>query len=80
MRLRSGRTLKEKQISDKEAAEILLDLHSNSLYNRRVNKIIKTVPQELKENCETCLRQIIKESLVRGINIKFEKKNIIIII
>ena len=55
-----------------DAAEILLDLNSNSLYNRRVNKIIKTVPKKLKENCEICLREVIKESLTNGINIKFE--------
>jgi hypothetical protein len=75
MRLRSGRTLKTTtatQISEMEAAEILLDLNSNNLYNRRVNRIIKTVPKKLKENCEICLREVIKESLVNGVNIKFE--------
>ena len=75
MRLRSGRTLKTTtatQISEMDAAEILLDLNSNSLYNRRVNKIIKTVPKKLKENCEICLREVIKESLANGVNIKFE--------
>lgn len=75
MRLRSGRTLKTTtatQISEMDAAEILLDLNSNNLYNRRVNRIIKTVPKKLKENCEICLREVIKESLVNGVNIKFE--------
>lgn len=75
MRLRSGRTLKTTtatQISEMEAAEILLDLNSNNLYNRRVNRIIKTVPKKLKENCEICLREVIKESLANGVNIKFE--------
>tara|TARA_B100000035_G_scaffold311159_1_gene320240 strand:+ start:401 stop:634 length:234 start_codon:yes stop_codon:yes gene_type:complete len=75
MKLRSGRTLKtipKTQISDMDAAEILLDLTSNSLYNRRVNKIVNTVPKKLKENCEICLREVIKESLTNGINIKFE--------
>lgn len=75
MRLRSGRTLKTTtatQISEMDAAEILLDLNSNNLYNRRVNRIIKTVPKKLKENCEICLREVIKESLANGVNIKFE--------
>ena len=75
MRLRSGRTLKTTtatQISEMGAAEILLDLNSNNLYNRKVNKIIKTVPKKLKENCEICLREVIKESLANGVNIKFE--------
>ena len=75
MRLRSGRTLKTTtatQISEMEAAEILLDLNSNNLYNRRVNIIIKTVPKKLKENCEICLREVIKESLANGVNIKFD--------
>ena len=72
MRLRSGRTLNIKKISDNEAAEILLDLNSNSLYNRRVNKIVNTVPKKLKENCEISLREVIKESLSQGINIKFD--------
>ena len=72
MRLRSGRTLNIKKISDNEAAEILLDLNSNNLYNRRVNRIIKTVPKKLKENCEISLREVIKESLSQGINIKFD--------
>lgn len=75
MRLRSGRTLKTTtatQISEMEAAEILLDLNSNNLYNRRVNRIIKTVPKKLKENCEICLREVIKESLANGVNIKFD--------
>ena len=75
MRLRSGRTLKTTptpQISEMDAAEILLDLNSNNLYNRRVNRIIKTVPKKLKENCEICLREVIKESLANGVNIKFD--------
>ena len=75
MRLRSGRTLKTTpttQISEMEAAEILLNLNSNNLYNRRVNRIIKTVPKKLKENCEISLREVIKESLANGVNIKFE--------
>ena len=75
MRLRSGRTLKTTtatQISEMDAAEILLDLNSNNLYNRRVNRIIKTVPKKLKENCEICLREVIKESLANGVILKFE--------
>jgi len=74
MRLRSGRTFKTPtpQISDMEVAEILLDLNSNNMYNRRVNRIIKTVPKKLKENCEICLREVIKESLTNSVNIKFE--------
>ena len=51
---------------------ILLDLNSNNLYNRRINRIIKTVPKKLKASCEICLREVIKESLTNGINIKFE--------
>lgn len=55
-----------------EVAEILLDLNSNNMYNRRVNRIIKPVPKKLKENCEICLREVIKESLTNSVNIKFE--------
>jgi hypothetical protein len=42
------------------------------MYNRRVNRIIKPVPKKLKENCEICLREVIKESLTNSVNIKFE--------
>ena len=70
MELRSGRrtneTKEDKEIRD--AAQILLTL--NEFY---INRKIALAPSYLKENCGECLRQIIEESVMKGINIKFEQ-------
>jgi len=44
-------------------------------YQASVNEKIDAAPEILKKNCDFCLRQIIEESVLRGINIKFENKN-----
>ena len=70
MELRSGRRTDEtKENKDmREAAQTLLSL--NEFY---INKKIQSAPSHLKENCGECLRQIIEESVMKGINIKFEQ-------
>ena len=68
MQLRSGKIVDKQSISDKEAAEILLSLKNSAL----INKKIKNAPKELQDNCGPCLREIIIESVRKGINIKFE--------
>ena len=39
-----------------------------------INKKIESAPRELRDTCHTCLKEIITESLKKGINIKFEKQ------
>ena len=68
MQLRSGKIVDKQNIGDKEAAEILLSLKNSAL----INKKIKNAPKELQDNCAICLREIIVESVRKGINIKFE--------
>ena len=68
MQLRSGKIVDKQSISDKEAAEILLSLKNSALINRK----IENAPKELQDSCAVCLREIIVESVRKGINIKFE--------
>ena len=68
MQLRSGKIVDRQIISVKEAAEILLSFKNSAL----INKKIKNAPKELQDNCGPCLREIIGESVRKGINIKFE--------
>ena len=82
MRLRSGKVVtqidKDKEME--EAAQTLLSFNKENiakkhpLYQLCVNEKIKQAPKSLQENCGTCLRQIIEESVLKGINIKFEKQ------
>jgi len=37
-----------------------------------VNEKLDNAPEILKKKCEFCLRQIVEESILRGINIKFD--------
>ena len=46
--------------------------NTHPLYQMCVNQKIKEAPQILQENCGNCLRQIVEESVLKGINIKFE--------
>jgi len=68
MQLRSGKIVDKQSINDKEAAEILLSLKNSALINRK----IENAPKELQYICAVCLREIIVESVRKGINIKFE--------
>ena len=79
MQLRSGKFVNKTDRETKEAAETLLYLYNKEniakqhpLYQLCVNEKIKTAPPILQENCSGCLRQVVEESVRRGINIKFE--------
>ena len=79
MQLRSGKVVNKTDREAKEAAETLLYLcnkeniaKQHPLYQLCVNEKIRKAPQILKDSCSDCLRQIVEESVRRGINIKFE--------
>jgi len=83
MELRSGRNTGKSMSSYRlhQTAKALMKLSSPpkvspakgyGWYQSSVNEKIKTAPDVLKQNCEFCLRQVIEESVLRGINIKFE--------
>ena len=70
MELRSGRRTNETK-ADKEMREVAQTLITlNEFY---INRKIASAPSHLKENCGECLRQIVEESVMKGINIKFEQ-------
>ena len=79
MQLRSGKLVNKADRETTEAAETLLYLYNNQniakqhpLYQLCVNEKLKTAPQILQENCSDSLRKIVEESVLKGINIKFE--------
>lgn len=79
MQLRSGKLVNKADRETTEAAETLLYLYNNKniakqhpLYQLCVNEKLKTAPQILQENCSDSLRKIVEESVLKGINIKFE--------
>ena len=79
MQLRSGKVVNKTDRETKEAAETLLYLYNKEniakqhpLYQLCVNEKIKKAPTILQENCSDCLRKIVEESVLKGINIKFE--------
>ena len=75
MQLRSGKVVNNKDREIMGAAKTLLSLNKTNthpLYQMCVNQKIKEAPQILQENCGNCLRQIVEESVLKGINIKFE--------
>jgi hypothetical protein len=75
MQLRSGKVVNKHDREMMDAAETLLSLNktkSHPLYQMCVNQKIKEAPQSLQDSCGTCLRQIVEESVLKGINIKFE--------
>ena len=73
MQLRSGRVVTQTDKEMIEAAETLMEFHRQA-HEDYINKKMATVPQVLRDNCKKCLREIISESLRKGINIKFEKQ------
>ena len=73
MQLRSGRVVTQTDKEMMEAAETLIQFHSQ-VHEDYINKKMETAPQVLRDNCKKCLREIITESLRKGINIKFEKQ------
>ena len=79
MQLRSGKVVNKTDREVEDAARTLLTFcnkeniaKQHPLYQLCVNEKIKTAPQILKDSCSDCLRQIVEESVRRGINIKFE--------
>jgi len=78
MQLRSGKVV-NKTDREEEAARTLLSFcnkeniaKQHPLYQLCVNEKIKKAPPILQEKCSDCLRQVVEESVRRGINIKFE--------
>tara|TARA_B100002019_G_scaffold278082_1_gene278570 strand:+ start:439 stop:684 length:246 start_codon:yes stop_codon:yes gene_type:complete len=79
MQLRSGKLVNKTDRETTEAAETLLYLYNKEniakqhpLYQLCVNEKLKTAPQILQEKCSDSLRKIVEESVLKGINIKFE--------
>ena len=79
MQLRSGKVVNKTDRETTEAAETLLYLYNKEniakqhpLYQLCVNEKLKTAPQILQEKCSDSLRKIVEESVLKGINIKFE--------
>jgi len=79
MQLRSGKLVNKADRETTEAAETLIYLYNNEntakqhpLYQLCVNEKLKNAPQILQQNCRNSLREIIEESVLKGINIKFE--------
>ena len=61
-----------------DAAHALLELKRPYYnYSNLVNEKIKSVPKDLQDDYEYCLRKLIIESFRKGINIKFEKEDIL---
>jgi hypothetical protein len=73
MQLRSGRVLQQTDMELNEAAHTLMEFYSQVHFDY-INKKIESAPRELRDTCRTCLKEIITESLKKGINIKFEKQ------
>jgi len=79
MQLRSGKVVNKTDRETEDAARTLLSfcnkenfVNEHPLYQLCVNEKLKKAPQILKDSCNECLRQIVEESVRRGINIKFE--------
>ena len=79
MQLRSGKVVNKTSRETEDAARTLLSFcnkenleKQHPLYQLCVNEKLKKAPAILQENCSGCLRQIVEESVRRGINIKFE--------
>tara|TARA_B100000902_G_scaffold206620_1_gene196853 strand:+ start:193 stop:438 length:246 start_codon:yes stop_codon:yes gene_type:complete len=79
MQLRSGKVVNKTARETEDAARTLLSFcnkenleKQHPLYQLCVNEKLKKAPAFLQENCSGCLRQIVEESVRRGINIKFE--------
>ena len=82
MQLRSGKVVNKTDREVEDAARTLLTFcnkenkenieKQHPLYQLCVNEKLKKAPQILKDSCSDCLRQIVEESVRRGINIKFE--------
>ena len=68
MQLRSGKIVNKVDREMFEAAETLASFHDKvemELINKKIDKIFLTYKK--------CLNEVVKESLKKGINIKFEK-------
>jgi len=68
MQLRSGKIVNQVDKEMFEAAETLASFHDKvemELINKKIDKIFLTYKK--------CLNEVVKESLKKGINIKFEK-------
>ena len=68
MQLRSGKIVNQCDREMFEAAETLVSFHDKvemELINKKIDKIFLTYKK--------CLNEVVKESLKKGINIKFEK-------
>ena len=75
MQLRSGKVVNKHEKEIMDAAKTLLSLNkakTHPLCQLCVNEKIKQAPKSLQDSCPTCLRQIVEESVLKGINIKFE--------
>jgi len=75
MQLRSGKVVNKNEREIMDAAQTLLSFNkakTHPLYQMCVNEKIKQAPKSLQDSCPTCLRQIVEESVLKGINIKFE--------
>ena len=68
MQLRSGKIVNQVDREMFEAAKTLISFHDKvemELINKKIDKIFLTYKK--------CLNEVVKESLKKGINIKFEK-------
>ena len=68
MQLRSGKIVNQVDREMFEAAETLASFHDKvemELINKKIDKIFLTYKK--------CLNEVVRESLKKGINIKFEK-------
>ena len=68
MQLRSGKIVNQVDKEMFEAAETLASFHDKvemELINKKIDKIFLTYKK--------CLNEVVRESLKKGINIKFEK-------
>ena len=75
MQLRSGKVVNKDDREIMDAVQTLFSLNkakTHPLYQMCVNEKIKQAPKSLQDSCATCLRQIVEESVLKGINIKFE--------
>ena len=68
MQLRSGKIVNQVDKEMFDAAETLISFHNNA----EIAYINKKIPDELKMY-KKYLNQVVRESLKKGINIKFEK-------
>ena len=68
MQLRSGKIVNQVDKEMFDAAETLISFHDKvemELINKKIDKIFLTYKK--------CLNEVVRESLKKGINIKFEK-------